>query len=742
MRKSFTKIICLTVGLIAALCITLVSACTNKVTPLEGNIFTDAEAVSNGGFAVEKGDYIYFINGVESNTADNTFGDVVKGAVMRISKSDFSARNYSSVDTVVPQIAYSGNSNAGIFIYGDYIYYATPSTEKTSDGEVQNSYLAFKSTKLDGTGTTKSYFFQSSSNSVEYRYVEVDGVVYLVYVATGEDLFKTDASYTNLHSVNTATGEDTLLAYNVENVIFDRYDLTNPRIYYTMTVTDFVTRKSYSDKYNQLYTVTADETVRNEYNFDDVDDYDADKDPLYINCGTLVLDGIGKIDAAAGEGVTQFNAAGAEEVSHSSYKYSVVGYENGSIFYTRSDSYGSTASLYKVDESTLLSESHSALDQAADGDYLIYDGSSASSYYYIYGDNGNIEWVLIPDSTGIVKARFVDGKISEANGDDYSDRFYMTKTGTATLLFTETHNGINYIYYSLSGGNGYTVYRISYDGNYGQYNKLDLSGEASEYKEVRILDLDSASSWYKPEMFYGQIIFASETTNMTDYNYLMVCDLRGESSVMTNVQIKELNELYESVSEAIDDVDDTVYENLPNALRYAFYTGDADYIDTLIKAYVDIKGYSETYYWSEESVARFKAFVAAEDDGEWKEFSASVTVNGETVKANRRDYYYSLLGVMSDDDAEAYDKLIKTNYLKEYPETDETWFESLSTGAKVGFIIGVCAGGLIVIAAVVVVTLVIVRKRKEKLPTYKKKRIKVDTTDDKNIDVYATEDGE
>ena len=34
---------------------------------------------SNGGFAVETKDYVYFINGTESNTAKNSYGDVVKG---------------------------------------------------------------------------------------------------------------------------------------------------------------------------------------------------------------------------------------------------------------------------------------------------------------------------------------------------------------------------------------------------------------------------------------------------------------------------------------------------------------------------------------------------------------------------------------------------------------------------------------------------------------------------------------
>ena len=73
----------------------------------------------------------------------------------------------------------------------------------------------------------------------------------------------------------------------------------------------------------------------------------------------------------------------------------------------------------------------------------------------------------------------------------------------------------------------------------------------------------------------------------------------------------------------------------------------------------------------------------------------------------------------------------------------ESWYNGLKTVEKVFFIIGMCLIGLGVIAAVVVpVTLVLVKKRRGNLPSARRKKIKVDTTDDKNIDVYADEDGE
>ncbi len=744
MRKIFNKIICFTAVSVATLGIFSASACSNQNKgKLPDYVSSNNEAVSNGGFAVEKDDYVYFINGKEVNTADNTFGNVVKGAVMRISKDNLSNRNYSEVDTVVPQIAYSGNYNAGLFIYGDYVYYATPSTDKNSDGEVQNSVLAFKRTKLDGTDTTKNYFVQYPDNSIQYRYVaDEEGKVYLMYVATNENLYGT--SCTNLHSYNVETGENTLLAYNVDSVMFDSTDVTNTRVYYTMKVTDFVLGTT-SSNYNQIWTVEADDTTPNEYDFSDIEDYDAEENPLYVNCGTLVFDGIGKVEGMT-ESVTQFNSKeeGAGSVDRSAYKYTLSNYQNDTLFYTRTSTENDTAMLFTAKQDDILkSDWKPVAGNPSYTDCLIRDSSSASSYTYLFND-GELDEVLILDSTGIIKSKVENGKLltSKDNNGTFDKSFNMTDDGQATLLFLDEQS--HYIYYSLSGGNGYTVNRLCYDGSYGNYNGLPVETVVNDYTPIRILDLDAASDWYKPELIEGQLLFPTQTNNMTEYVYVMACDLRKDKAsaeVMNNPDVdKLLNERYEGISEKIGEVDETVYENLQNALRYALYTNDADYIDTLNKAYADILDYDEEHFWSKQSVAKYKEFVAASESGEWSEYSDTVKVNGKDVAANKLDFYYSLLGKMNEADAEAYDTLLKTTYLQGWPEKEGTWFENLSTGAKVGFIIGVVAGGLIVIAAAVIITLVIIKKRKKKMPVYNKKRIKVDTTDDKNIDVYSDEE--
>lgn len=747
MRKILNKILCFTVITASVAGAAGFSACgAYNVKPLPGYVSTQDKAQSNGGFAVGKGDYVYFINGREANTADNTYGKAVKGAIMRISKSNLAARNYSAVDTVVPQIAYSGNNDAGIFVYGDYVYYSTPSTELNSDGVVQNSHLAFKSAKLDGTQANQDYFVQYSDNTIDYRYVEDNGTVYLIYVAKNENLYGT--SCTNIHSVNTKTGENTLLAYNVGSYIFDKADLTNPRIYYTMTVTDFVRGTSWSDKYNQIWTVTPDGATPNEYNFDGVEDYDADKDPLYVNCGDLVFDGIGKVEGMTSS-VTQFNSSeeGVASVERSAYKYTLSKYENGTLFYTRTSTQNDSVMLFAEKESSFISDNAVSAEwkpvagnpQTAES-LLGSNSSAANNYVYLYDANGDVEEVLIAGTNGLVKAVVTeDGKIPTI--EDNSGRYLITKDGQATVLNVDTEN--KYIYYSLSGGNGYSVNRIKYDGGYYDYNGLAVTEGVNEYTSVKILDLDSASDWYKPEFIEGQILFPTETVNMTEYDYIMVCDLhlRNGEGLMTNEQIDKLNDKFEGISEEISEIDSSVYNLLPDTLRYVYYTGDKDYIDKLAKAFDELTDYTsekygDKYLLSEGSLEKLADFVNA--TGDWAEYADKISVNGKDVKANNRDYYYTLLGKMNDADAEAYLNGVRSSYLKEYPEQEKSWFEGLSTGAKVGFIVGVCLGGLLVIGGAVAVTLIVLRKRKKQLPVYKK-RIKVDTTDDKNIDVYSDE---
>ncbi len=733
MSKRFTKIICVSASVIAALGIASAAGCSGyyNASALDGN-YSAGKVVSNGGFAVEKGEYVYFLNGVEQNTADNTFGTPEKGGVYRISKTDLGKNNYASAQRVVPQIAYTSNYDTGIFIYGDYIYYGTPSTAKNSEGDVQNSNLDMKRTKLDGTETMRDPYVSFPDTTYNYRFVEEKGVVYLMYVATSETLFEESSGVTNLHSYNTQTNEDTLLAYDVGTVLFDAENKENPRVYYTMDVYDYSTAKDFG--YNQLYTVTASAT---ENKFEDLSSETVsgwnDETDRYVNCGELVLDGIGSV----GTSKSPFNKD--DKTNELSYTYTPAKYVNNTLFYTRKTATNSGEYLFSIkDDST----AHPVDANPAADARILSDGTNASKYEYLFKDGELYAAIHAEGAGGISINRAVKGKLQPAADlDDSDDYFRIVKDGTATLLFTDIEN--NWLYYSVTGGNGYTINRVDYSGEIADYIPLP-TGE-TDFTAVKVLDLDSDSAWFKPEIIDGYLLFASETTNMTTFNYVMVFDMHGADGIMTNGEIRKLNELYKGIDDIINntygDADKypaAKYANLQNALKYASYSGDYEYLQELAEAANSKLEEDEDPVYSEVTLAEYEKFLKPEADGVWGDYTAEKTVNGKKVYANTREYYYSVLGVMTEKDAESYMDGLKTSYLVAYPQ-DETvgWYEGLSDAGKIGFICGMVAAGLVVIAGVTVLTIFLVRRNKKDAPEIRKKKIKVDTTDDKNIDVYS-----
>ena len=178
--------------------------------PLEGD--TSGQVYSNGGLAVIKGDYLYYVNGCpSSNGLDNTYGKVEIGSVVRIPLFNMNQAMISSnpVDIVednaeilIPKIVYSENVTQkflnGIHIFGDRIYYTTPDTTIDREGAAQYTRLAIKSCKLDGTDTMHHYIFDESSNTIAFA--EINGVPYACYVQNA-NLYILDLTKENVSPV-------------------------------------------------------------------------------------------------------------------------------------------------------------------------------------------------------------------------------------------------------------------------------------------------------------------------------------------------------------------------------------------------------------------------------------------------------------------------------------------------------------------------------------------------------------
>lgn len=137
-----------------------------------------------GGFLSETQNYVYFINGVADSSADNTLGAPIKGALYAADKKDL-----SNVGIVVPKLFAGSDYNAGVYIFGEYVYYVTPSTDKNSSGEIASDELAFSRTKLDGTGT--EVFFTVKGVSTEYRIVKgANDEIFAVYYDSSDSAIK------------------------------------------------------------------------------------------------------------------------------------------------------------------------------------------------------------------------------------------------------------------------------------------------------------------------------------------------------------------------------------------------------------------------------------------------------------------------------------------------------------------------------------------------------------------------
>lgn len=733
MKKPVNKIICGALATVVALGISAAAGCSGYRPTALGGDYSAGEVVSNGGFAVEKGDYVYFINGVESNTANNTLGVPVKGAIMRISTADLKGRNYALADMVVPTVTYSQNYETGIFVYGDYVYYSTPSTTVISDGSVQNTRLELKSAKLDGTGISKNPYITFDGLNVDFRFVEDGGTVYVLYAATSETLYGESTGVTNLHSINTATGENTLLAYNVKSYLFDAANKSNPKVYYTMSVTDYSGASNTDYGYNQVYCVSAADKEPNEYDFDSVEGWNKDND-RYINCGDLVLDGIGgPTDPAT---VFNFKSDGSAK-NNVSYTYTLKTYTGSTLFYTRTTSSSTQNNLFTLKDADLNANYNPVTGNPARGAQLLDDGSAANGYKYLFDAQGNLQSAIYAATDGgIIVNKVTDGKL--CNKVDDINCYRIVKEGTATVLFTDG----DYLYYSLTGGNGYTFYRINYTGSWDNYAGMFGEDLVGEYTSVKILDLDADSSWYMPELLCGHILFASETDRMTEYNYIMAFDIAG----LTQKQLDDLNKKYSGINGTdgiIPGYSDTdkypseTYANFADAARYLFYTSDIDYIkDLAVACNAELEEDADPVY-SDNTLSKLEEFITPSAENDWKDYVDTKKVNGVDVNANTRDYYYSVLGRMSDADKAAYTESFRSTYLRSWPVKEEvSWYDSLPTVAKVFFIIGMCLIGLLVIGGITVGVILIVRKkRRSKEPVHVRRRINY--KDEIDEDLYA-----
>ncbi len=712
------------------------SACGGK--KYQGETFSkDTSAIlssTNGGFVVESGEYVYFINGSESNTASNKYGDAVKGSLMRIAKTDLASGNYSNAKIVVPSLFVTGNYDSGVYIYGDKVYYATPTTDKNNAGQVENSYLDFKWAKLDGSeapmGGKNDYFLRLSSNTTKYRFVEVEGVVYCMYEESSQ-----------LKSYNLSTGKTTVLVKGAGSFFYNKSDLTDPNVYYTMDVKyDLDKTTPTTATYNQIYcvnaaataTVDAAEASYKVFNGDkQIAEYDFDQDFLkedandagydlkdyttypYVNLGQLVLDGVGSTLSPSAQNDQRFNVD-KDSISGASkplgYKYTIQQHTNDGIYFTRTAGTDDAEAsyLYYVSTEKATADAWNTITDNKNVDVVAQETTNASASAVFTIDNGVHKYLYL---SGSVLYRAEAG----ANGVATNVVELTRKNVESNTLWTVSGD---YLYFYGSGTNGKNLSRINYKGGADKYGMLKAD---EEYQPQTLPMVDWYDSWYKPEFVdvngTQMLMYANAQSYGNGgkaYNYIY------GTKVPTTAEIIKTEEDIEKVNEYIDGYSEN--SELQDAMNCYFRTGSDAIYDAVLAENAD--NYDE--YQKTEYTAFTAKFAAG---GEF-----------ENILENK---YIGLIGRMTDDDVEE----IETSW-KDMLLTDDEDDEDEESGLPTWAIVLIVCGSVLVVAAAVVVPTVIVlnkkkaQKRKEEAIVSAYKHKKIDTTDDKTIDVYADSNAE
>ena len=116
-------------------CLVFLTGCGSK--GFKDNPKTNDVVLDNGGYSVQKGDYIYFTNGFDEYT--NASSSVTVGALYRAKVGD--TNGYAQVDEdgylqnaelITSRLV--GYKYGGFYIFGDYIYYVTPITRVDNSG--------------------------------------------------------------------------------------------------------------------------------------------------------------------------------------------------------------------------------------------------------------------------------------------------------------------------------------------------------------------------------------------------------------------------------------------------------------------------------------------------------------------------------------------------------------------------------------------------------------------------------
>lgn len=205
------KILKLTLSVaLAFVCIFSFTACKKKVsdTTVDTSKVLSVNGVNtNGGMTVVHDGYLYFINGVKNNDG-TTLEDNTQAAICRVKfNASTNAVDDDTYEVVVDNLV--GYKNGSIHFFGDYMYYATPCTDKNNKATVLYNKTTFMRYDLVNEKSYEIYTTvkNDAEETISYAYYVVGDNLYLVVYE------KNNATITSLK-----VGKDVETAYVLSDI--------------------------------------------------------------------------------------------------------------------------------------------------------------------------------------------------------------------------------------------------------------------------------------------------------------------------------------------------------------------------------------------------------------------------------------------------------------------------------------------------------------------------------------------
>lgn len=505
----------------------------NNVTLKDGG-----NVISANGFVAETENYVYFINGKGDSNTSNEFGVPVKGALMAMKKADMD-KPADEIEQciVVPKLFVASDYTSGLFFHDGYVYYGTPTTDKDSSGTAASSVLEFMRTKLDGSGDTDK-FFKTNSLSDIYRFVEKDGVIYVVvYDSTESQIISYNTSTKESKVVaetdDTTEGNETLATYN----FVDAENAGDVAVVYTTKV--------FTAAYNE-----------NEAQFSQYVRPTADYNKVYVykvgdDAGKLVLDG------------TATNSAYTVTLVKGNYLYYS---QTKAITINTPKSYAiSLSDLYQGKTATLVTKSEYVAEGnlivSPDEVYIATENSGVLKKSTIIGDVTTAEMTVAKIST-ITTLLFKDGdymyyinsssylaRIKIANVDENNDADLTEQIISDTTVATD--------WYKVEKIGKYVFYSDNTDAGCSYIKFVDVSGEPEKVESEE--NKNQYTFEFKNQKQIGKVAESDMLvyTNAkltaiaeTLENGALLFDTYKENEAPTNALVEEVRALYSNLNDA------------------------------------------------------------------------------------------------------------------------------------------------------------------------------------------------